>query len=150
MKYKRWESFGFGYTFKVNYLDDVLDLNRFKKRSFKDFKELLDKPTEREAKKLAKDVFTSFLKLLVVDLIENNEIFILPIRNFGYIKISNTANHRRKDYVYDIMSDGKIWTPKVFLHERVIKRNKKHIKLRFNQKIRIRMAELIQSGHKYR
>lgn len=150
MKYKRWEAFGFGYSFKINYIDDVFDLERFKKRSFKNFKELLGKPTEREAKQIAKNVFTSFLKLMVDDLIENNEIFVFPIRTFGYTKISNTANTRRKDYVYDILSDGKIWTPKLFLDERILKNNKKHFKLRFNQNIRNRMRELIESGHKYR
>ena len=150
MKYKRWEKFGFGYSFRINYIDDVLDLDRFKKRSFKDFKELLGKPTEREAKQIAKNVLTSFLKLVVTDLIENNEIFIFPLKDFGYVKISNTANPRRKDYFYDILSEGKIWTPKLFLNKDLIKKNKKHYKFRFTQEIRIRMAELIKSGHKYR
>ena len=62
MKYKTWEAYGNQFTYRVNLLDDVLDLTRFKNRSFTDFKEVLKMPREREAKKLAKDVFTFFLK----------------------------------------------------------------------------------------
>lgn len=149
MKYKRWCSLFHGHTFKVNYIDDVLDLERFTKRSFTDFKGLLGMPREREAKQKAKDVLTSFLKVLAQDLIVNNEIFIFPVRNFGYVKITNTANPRRKDYFYDIESEGKIFTPKLTLDNRLLKINKKHYKLRFNQVLRIQMMNLIQSGHKY-
>ena len=150
MKYKRWESNGFGYTFKINYIDDVLDLKRFEKRSFKSFKEVLKLKQEREASQIAKNVFTSFLKAVAHDLIVNNEIFVFPIPSFGYIKISNTANPKRKGYVYDIESDGKIWTPKLTLDKTLLKRNKKHYKLRFNQNLRLQMCDLIMSGHKYR
>ena len=38
MKYKMWKYRGKQFSFKVNYLDDVLSILRFKKRSFKDFK----------------------------------------------------------------------------------------------------------------
>lgn len=150
MKYKRWESFGFGYTFKINYIDDVLNVERQKKRSFTDFKELLGLHREREAKQKAKDVFTDFLKLLADDLIDNNEIFVFPKRGFGYIKIANTANPRRKDYFYDIESEGKIFTPKLLLDKSVLRITRKHYKLRFNQNLRIKMYLKISQGHKYR
>jgi hypothetical protein len=149
MKYKRWYCLDHAYTHKVNYIDDVFDLKRFKKRSFTDFKELLNMPKEREAKQKAKNVLTSFLKTLAQDIIVKNEIFVLPCVNFGYIKITNTADPRRKDYFYDIESEGKIFTPKLTLDNRVVKMNKKHYKLRFNQNLRIQMMNLIKSGHKY-
>jgi hypothetical protein len=150
MKYKTWESFGTKFTFTVNMLDDVLDLNRFRRRSFTDFKTLLKVKREREAKKIAKDVFTAFLKKMSEDLIYENDIFVLPIPSFGYIKVSNTANPRRKDYFFDIESDGKIWTPKIKLNPENLRRTKKHYKVRFNQKLRNEMQVLIESGHKYR
>jgi len=149
MKHKRWENRGFNYTYRVNYLDDVLDIDRFKKRKFTDFKELFKTNRERKAKKLGKDIFTDFLKLLSQDLIENNDIFVFPEKNFGYIKVTNTANSNRKDYRYNIESEGKIFTPRIKLDNRLLKRNKKHYKVRFNQKLRHKMYELITDGHKY-
>jgi len=150
MKYKTWEAYGNQFTYKVNLLDDVLDLTRFKNRPFVDFKEVLKMPREREAKKLAKDVFTFFLKRLAEDLIYENDIFVLPLPSFGYIKVANTANPRRKDYFYDIESDGKIWTPRIKLDPMNIRRTKKHYKVRFNRDLRNKMQDLIESGHKYR
>ena len=105
---------------------------------------------ETEAKKLATDVFISFLKKLADDLIMENNIYIFPSPAFGYIKISNTADSNRDDYVYDIDSEGKIWTPKVKINSDITKRSKKHYKLRFNLKLRQKMFKLIQEGHKYR
>ncbi len=78
MKYKTWKNSGFSFVYKVNYLDDVLDIGRFKKRKFSDFKELFKTNRERKAKKMGKDIFTDFLKLLSTDLVDNNDIFILP------------------------------------------------------------------------
>ena len=63
-KRKYWKNEDGGFFYKINYLDDILDISRFKKRRFKDFKELLKLRTEREAKKKAKDVFTDFLSVL--------------------------------------------------------------------------------------
>ena len=150
MRYKYFERDGICFTFKINSVEDTLDLNRFKRRSFKDFKEVLKMNRERAAKKLAKDMVVSLLKRISHDLIYNNEIFIFPIPAFGYVKISNTANFNREDYVYDIESDGKIWTPKFKVNPDIWKKNKKHYKIRFNQTLRQKMFDLIQTGHKYR
>jgi hypothetical protein len=149
MRYEQFTSGDISYAYKINTISDVLDLKRFKKRSFNNFKELLKKNTEVEAKKLARDVFVSFLKKLSQDLIVENDIFVFPAPGFGYIKISNTADANREDYVYDIESNGKIWTPRMKLDPNIVKRNKKHYKLRFNEKLRNQMFELIQNGHKY-
>jgi len=149
MKYKMWKYKGKKFSFKVNYLDDVLNILRFKKRTFKDFKDLFNIDRERKAKKLAKDIFTDFLKTLSTDLIENNNIFVLPERNMGYVKISNTANPKRYDYTYNVNTEGKIFTPRIKLDKRIHERNKKHYKVRFNQLLRQRMFELINDGHKY-
>lgn len=148
-KNKYWKDNESGFYYKVNYLDDILDLSRFKNRKFKDFKELLSLKTEREAKKKAKDVFTDFLELMVDDLIESNDIFVLPIINMGYLKITNTANPERSDYRLEKTSSGKIYTPRLKLDKRITWKNKKYYKVRFNQKIRMRMFELITNGHKY-
>jgi hypothetical protein len=102
-----------------------------------------------EGKKLATDIFVSFLKKLAYQLIEENDIYIFPANGFGYIKISNTADPNRPDYVYNIESEGKIWTPRLKLDPELNKRNKKHYYLRFNQPLRQKMFELIRSGHKY-
>jgi len=149
MKYRTWINRGFRFGYKVNLLDDVLDIKRFTKRTFSSFKDLFKLDRERKAKKLAKDIFTDFLRLLAEDLIENNNIFVFPEKNFGYVKISNTANASRKDYVYNIESDGKIFTPRIKLDKRIFNRTKKHYKIRFNQLLRCKMFDLITSGHKY-
>ena len=149
MQYKQWESTGISYAFKLNLLDDVLDLDRFDKRSFKDFKELLRLDKERQAKRLAKKIYTDFLKLVAQDLIVNNDMFVMPMKGFGYIKVSNTANPNREDYVYDIESDGKIWCPRLRVDQEIQKKNKRHYKVRFNQTLRIQMADMILKGHKY-
>jgi len=149
MIYKQFTSDDISYAFKVNSISDLLDLDRFEKRSFGSFKELLKMDRETEAKKLAKDIFVSFLKKLSQDLIVENDIYIFPSPKFGYIKISNTADRKREDYVYDIDSDGKIFTPKLRIDPALVKRSKKHYKLRFNGTLRMQMYNLIQNGHKY-
>ena len=68
MKYRTWINRGFRFGYKVNLLDDVLDIKRFTKRTFSSFKDLFKIDRERKAKKLAKDIFTDFLKLLADDL----------------------------------------------------------------------------------
>ena len=149
MKHKTWINKGFKFVYRVNYLDDVLDINRFKKRKFADFKDLFKMDRERKAKKLGKDIVTDFLKLLSEDLIDNNDIFVFPEKNFGYIKVTDTANSNRKDYIYNVDSEGKIFTPRIKLDDRIVKRNKKHYKVRFNQALRHKMYENITNGHKY-
>lgn len=149
MIYKQFTNDEISYAFKVNSISDVLDLNRFNKRSFSSFKELLKMKRETEAKKLAKDILVSFLKKLSQDLIVENNIYIFPSPKFGYIKVSNTADSSREDYVYDIESDGKIFTPKLRIDPKLVLRNKKHYKLRFNGTLRMQMFNLIQNGHKY-
>lgn len=149
MRYKQFESADISYAYKINSISDVLDIKRFPKRSFTNYKTLFNKQTEAEAKKLATDIFIAFLKKLAYQLIEENDIYILPANGFGYIKISNTADPKREDYVYDIESDGKIWTPRLKLDPELNKRNKKTYKFRFNQTLRHRMFELIKQGHKY-
>ena len=149
MRYKQFTNNDASYAYKVNSLSDVLDLKSFSKRSFNSFKSLLGMKTEAEAKKVATDVFNSFLDKLSKDLIEENNIFIFPSPGFGYLKISNTANDNRPDYVYDIESDGKIFTPRLKINKEITQRNKKHYRLRFNTKLRTRMYQLIKSGHKY-
>lgn len=149
MRYEQFDADGISYAYKINSTSDVLDLKRFPKRSFTNYKTLLNKKTEVEAKKLATDIFVLFLKKLAYQLIEENDIYIFPAEGFGYMKIANTANPNREDYVYDIESDGKIWTPKLKLDSELNKRNKKRYKFRFNQPLRQRMFELIKKGHKY-
>lgn len=149
MRYEQFESADISYAYKVNTIKDVLDLKRFPKRSFVNYKTLFNKRTEVEAKKLATDIFVAFLKKLAYQLIEENDIYIFPANGFGYIKISNTADPNREDYVYDIESEGKIWTPKLTLDPELNKRNKKTYKLRFNQPLRQKMYDMIKAGHKY-
>lgn len=149
MRYKQFESADISYAYKINSISDVLDLKRFPKRSFDNYKTLLNKRTEAEAKLLATAIFVSFLKKLAYQLIEENDIYIFPANGFGYIKISNTADTNRPDYVYDIESEGKIWTPRLKLDPELNKRNKKNYKFRFNQPLRQKMFELIRAGHKY-
>jgi len=148
-KRKYWKNEDGGFFYKINYLDDILDISRFKKRRFKDFKELLKLRTEREAKKKAKDVFTDFLECMSEDLIEQNDAFVLPIIKMGYLKISDTADPKRIDFRYDQTAGGKIYTPRLKLDKRITLKNKKHYRVRFNQKIRMKMFQLIQNGHKY-
>lgn len=149
MRYKQFESVDISYAYKINSISDVLDLSRFPKRSFDNYKSLFNMKTEVEAKKLATDIFVAFLKKLAYQIIEENDIYIFPANGFGYIKISNTADPKRPDYVYHIESDGKIWTPRLKLDPELNKRNKKRYKFRFNEPLRKRMAELIRNGHKY-
>jgi len=149
MKHKTWTNKGFKFAYRVNYLDDVLDISRFTKRKFTDFKDLFKMDRERKAKKLGKDIVTDFLKLLSEDLIDNNDIFVFPEKNFGYIKVTDTSNSNRKDYIYNVSSEGKIFTPRIKLDDRIVKRNKKHYKVRFNQTLRNKMYEKIIDGHKY-
>ena len=150
MRYNQFTFGGISYAYKINSISDVLDTNRFKKRSFNSYKELLNMRRETEAKKVATDVFVSFLKKLSEDLMVENNIYVFPSPGFGYIKISNTADVDRDDYVYDIESEGKIWTPRVKINSEITKRSKKHYKLRFNLNLRRKMFKLIQEGHKYR
>lgn len=149
MRYEQFNSDGISYACLINSISDVLDLKRFQKRSFDNYRTLLKKSTEAEASKLATDIFVLFLKKLSYSLIEENDIYVFPFKDFGYLKISNMANPNREDYVYDINSDGKVWAPKLKLNNELNKINKKKYKFRFNEKLRMRMFELIKQGHKY-
>lgn len=148
MTYKEWKGHGVSYCFRWNGINDIFDTNRFPPK-FKSFSDLLNMGNERDAAQVAKDVFTDCMRLVAEDMIERNEIFIFPVQGFGYMKISNTANVRRPDYVYDIESDGKIYTPRIKLDPRIRENNKRHYRVRFNKVLRNRMADLILNGHKY-
>ena len=120
MKYVQWHTNGESFIVKINGINDVFDLHRFKyDNDFNSFKELVGGTRERESAQVAKNVFNDFLKLLAQDLIVNNEIFLMPFAQFGYIKMSNMADSRREDYVYDIQSEGKIWCPHIKLDKHV-------------------------------
>jgi len=149
MRYEQFVNDDATYAYKINSLSDVLSLDNFKKRSFSSYKDLLGTKTESEAKSIATHVFNSFLSKLSTDLIENNEIFVFPSPGFGYLKVSNTANENRSDYIYDIESDGRVFTPRLKINQEITKRNKKHYRLRFNTRLRTKMYHLIKSGHKY-
>jgi hypothetical protein len=103
---------------------------------------------EREAKKMAKDVFTDFMTAVADEMINNN-YFVFPRRGFGYMTISNTANPEREDYIYDIDTGGKIYSPRIKISEDVFTTPKRNYKVRFNQVLRNKMYNNIINGRKY-
>jgi hypothetical protein len=59
-----------------------------------DIKEF-DKATVRK-------IIMEFLTSMVLDLIDTNDYFLFPLRNFGYIHITDISNTNHLGYTYDI------------------------------------------------
>ena len=94
---------------RKNNLDDVLDLDRFRLRSFKDYKSLLKTRTEVAGERLAKKLLRRMLQMMMTDLLEN-DIFVFPEQKFGYLRIGNLRNFKSDDeYPWDPRYDGAVY-----------------------------------------
>ena len=149
MKYEQHISDVASYSYRVNFLGDVLDLKRFKNRDFKDFKELFGTNRERKATVFAKQIFNDFLELMIDDLIYNNNIYLFPKLEFGYIKISDIANPNNPNYVFNIETDGKIFGPKIKLDKRILRKTRMHFNIEFGKEIQEKFNKELAAGHKY-
>lgn len=84
------------------------------------FKALFDTRTEREGKQIAKDLLSRMCELLAKDLVEQHDIFILPKRETGYLRIGRIDQHEEPGrYRYDIRTDGVTYGGLVILDELV-------------------------------
>jgi|SRR3989304_4505746 len=151
MKHKYYkEQFGDdGFFYGLNNADDLLDIKRFAKRKFNSLKELVDTNTERKAlvkcRKIVKDLF----KEIATDIIDGSGCFILPYKDFGFIKVSNIPEHKLKNYRYNINTEGKNYGGKLFLDKKILRNTKKHFSLRFNRNLNKRIYNNLINGTHY-
>ncbi len=138
-----------GFFYKSNRIDDLFDHNRFYSLSLDEIKKLTGKTTEREAKKVCKDLFTEMMEMISVDIIENNDCFVFPLVKMGYIGISETTDIDREDYVFNIDTGGKTYGSRIVLDKRNLKRNKKHYRFRLTRENHIKLQEAIENGMRY-
>ncbi len=152
MKSKVYYTEGLKIWHRVANVDDLLDEKRHKPKGFNSIKELLGISTDRAAKGKAKEVIDDFLQMVGDDLIYNKDIFIFPVRDFGYMAIGDKTGfyHHRNMPIRDFFeSGGKRFGPVLYLNRRVSKTNKKFYHMRFTRPFRLKLQEQIKSGQRY-
>lgn len=106
---------------RTNDLDDLLDAKRFPPKE--SLGEILGMNEDR-ALKLARRMVKSFFKHLAISMIEDRTKFVLPVKNFGVMRIGNISEDPGSErYFVDPENDFKVAGGKIYLTEDVLKRN---------------------------
>jgi hypothetical protein len=83
-------------------LDDVLDLDRDRWGTYADkivcWKKLFGLRDEKAGKQQAKNLFRRMCEMIAQDLIDGHDAFILPKKNFGFLKVGDLSGHLRQDW----------------------------------------------------
>lgn len=121
-------------------------------KRFKDYQSLLQgckRTKQKTSKYIARRVFTTFLDLMLTDLIMNNYEYVLPLKDFcslhiGYKQYKNTP------YQYNINTGGYDFIPRT----KVTEKGKRRIHnttyyLRLFGKYKKMLENEINNGHKY-
>jgi len=74
---------------KTNNLDDVFDTNRFVWDKLRSLRALFGQRSEKDGKRIAKDLLCCMLGHMANDLIEKNDAFVLPKRQTGIMVITD-------------------------------------------------------------
>jgi hypothetical protein len=120
--------------------------------TFGNYRKLLDgcnRSKTRTSTDIARKVFTTFLDLMITDLIMNNYEYVLPLKDFcslyvGYKQYKNTP------YQYNINTGGYDFLPRTKITEKGKKRiHNTTYYLRFMGKYKRMLEEEINNGHKY-
>jgi len=150
--------------YKINTLDDLLDLQRFSTYRFKKFHELLgyedskNRNNERAAKRKAKAVVSDLIKMIATEMIEENMVYIFPMRNFGYMRVANMTNkfpdkeiknHYHQMKVFGA-NNGKYYCPVIILSDLVKYANgNKYYRVRFSRVFNKKLGRCIINGNTY-
>lgn len=109
---------------KQNNLDDVIDLQKGGRRSFKDLKSLLGVKREREAERISKEVLSDFFELVARDMIMDRSVFIFPAHSFGYMRIGDIGKDAAsKDLFKRVEDDFMIPGGRIYTREMIKKVN---------------------------
>lgn len=74
-----------------NTMDDALDLDRFPNSKIGSFRSLFGTRSERDGKDIAKKLVHRMSALIAHDLVESNDVFVLPRRRTGYLVVTDLA-----------------------------------------------------------
>lgn len=103
----RYEFKGLVVWARKNNLDDVFDTKRFFHKKLRSFRDLFDTRTEREGVTIAKNLLVRMGELMMADMIANNDIFIFPKQEFGYLRIGKLGRYMdTSNMEYSIEYDG--------------------------------------------
>lgn len=135
---------------RKNNLDDALDLDRFSHRSFRSYAELFGIEREVVAERKAKKLVRRMLSLMVDDLLDN-DIFVFPEREFGYLKIGNIRTFcDKEEYFWDVRYDGALYGG-IFVLDKLLRRSigGRRYNFQLTQRNIKRLRELRDAGKRY-
>lgn len=100
-----------------NNIDDVLDTKRFRLERvrkeghwFLSFKSLFGVRSEKEGKAMAKSLLERMLELMMSDMVRENESFIFPRHEFGYLRIGCINRYQNTDHMrFDVDYEGDLY-----------------------------------------
>lgn len=78
-----------------------------------------------------KKICTDFLDMMVKSLIDDNDYFLFPVRNFAFIHIYDTCNDSNPDYRYDVINGRRAYFNPVI---RGTKTGKRYLEKRYLMK----------------
>lgn len=135
--------------YQRNNVRDLFDKKRFKPKNFKDLKSLTGDDGDKKALYRCVRMFKYFIKLVADDMVNNRDAFIFPFVDFGYMSVADTTDTDSPRYRYNHDTEGRNYTGRIYLTDRIRKYNKKHYCLRLNRTYRKQIFELVKNGLKY-
>ena len=98
---------------------DLFDIKYFEKS--RPLRTLLGTSTEREATNVAARIFVDMLHLIIDDMITNRIQFVLPLPDFGLMRIADTTAWVKR-YKFDPMTYGRVYSIVFLLTENMRKK----------------------------
>lgn len=85
-----------------------------------DLCKVLKMKREREARQLAKDIFSDMCQRMATDMVQDQSVFVFPHYKFGFVRIADLSRFMNTaKYHYDLRYEGKVFGPVVVLNNMI-------------------------------
>ncbi|MEO7397232.1 MAG: hypothetical protein ABIW84_01575 [Ilumatobacteraceae bacterium] len=152
-KYWRCRITGDSFFYTLNNIEDLVDRDKNYAGQFKFLRELFGihgSGAERKAIAMGNAITRDVFKLILTDMIMDNDYFVFPAEKFGYMKISDMTNEDREDYVYNFETQGRYFGARLMLDRSVQRLNKKHYRIKLSEaNIKRIYNQVTQHGKSY-
>lgn len=133
----------------INNIDDLVNSHSWGKRSCSSVKKAMEMDNEREARQKAKDMFCDMMGMVAEDMVERNNTFVFPRREFGFMYIGN-VRRLSPHYPYVVRFDGFMPGGRVVLSNKIRQINRgRFYRFKLIRRRHARIMRLMENGHRY-